>query len=72
MQKTCKLQPLHLYLQFQENLMHLIPSGGFWFVHMLFGSLVKFSSLAQFSVVQLSHPVMSSFVFFVPFCCICD
>ena len=44
--------------------MHPILPGGFWFVHILFDSLVKFKFLAQFTVNYLPHPVVFSLVLF--------
>ena len=41
--------------------MRIILSGGFRFVHIPFGIMVKFQFLAQFSVDHLSHPVVSLF-----------
>ena len=46
--------------------MHLILQNIFWFVHVPFGSIVKFQFLAQFPVDHFSHPVVSSF--FYSFC----
>ena len=46
-----------------ENVTHLIFLDRFWFVHILFVSMVKFESLALFPVDHLSHPVMPSLVF---------
>ena len=51
-----------LYLKIPENFMHLILLDGFWFVHIPFGSMVKFQFLAQFSVDHLSYTVVSSFI----------
>ena len=34
--------------------------GGFWFVHILYGSMIKIKSLAQFPMDQLTHSVVSS------------
>ena len=42
--------------------MRIILSGGFCFVHISFGYMVKFESLVQFPVDHLSHPVMPSLV----------
>ena len=37
----------------------------FWFVHVLFVCVIKFKSLALFLMDHLSHPIMSSFIFFL-------
>ena len=49
-----------LYLRIPEKFMVLILLVLFWFVHLLFGSLVKFLSLAQFWVNHLTHPFGST------------
>ena len=40
----------------------LILQDRFWFVYIPFCSMVKFQFVAQFPVIPLHHPVMSSFV----------
>ena len=47
-----------LYLKIIENFMRLIFLDGFWFMQRLFGSMIKFLSLAQFPVDPLSQPVI--------------
>ena len=47
-------------LKVPENFMRPISLGRFWFVHIPFGTMVKFS---QFPVDTLSQPVMPSLVF---------
>ena len=49
-------------LKSQRILMRLILWNGFWFVHIPFGSMVEFQSLAQFPVNHPSSPVVPSFV----------
>ena len=45
-----------------ENFVSLILQYGFQFLHILFGSMVKFKFLAQFQIDHLLHPVVSCLV----------
>ena len=54
-----------LYLEISANFVRLVLKKGFWFVHIPFGSIVKFQFLAQFSVDHLHQPVVSSPVLFI-------
>ena len=51
------LAGIHLYLKIPENFMRSLRRA-FWLTHILFGSMFKIQSLAQFSVDDLSHPVV--------------
>ena len=53
------------YLTTLENLMRRILQDRFWFVHIPFGSTVKFKFLAQFPVDHPAHPIMSSLIIFL-------
>ena len=55
-------QVIRLCLKIPENFMPLILEDRFRFVHIPYGSMVKFQFLAQFPVNYLSHPVMSTLI----------
>ena len=61
-----------MYLEIPENLMCLLLKDRFWFVHIPFGSMIKFQSLAQFPADHLLDPVVynllckfATFVYYV-------
>ena len=45
-------------LKFQENCIRLTLLDRFWLVHIPFGWMIKFQSLAQFPVDHLSHLIL--------------
>ena len=49
---------IRLFLKVPENFICLILLNGFSLVHIPFGRMVKFYSLAQFPVDHFSHPVL--------------
>ena len=51
-----------LYLEIPENFVRFNLQDGFWFVHIPFGSMVKFQFLAQFPVDHQSYLVVSSLI----------
>ena len=48
-----------------ENLMHFIFEGGFWFAHILFGTVVKFQFLVPFSVDPLPCLILYCIIIFL-------
>ena len=45
-----------------ENFVRLIPQNKFWFVHVTFGSLIKFQFFTQFPVDLLSYSLTHSYL----------
>ena len=53
---------IRLYIKIPGNLISLIFGDWFWFVHIPFGSTVKFKSFAQFPENPLSYPIVPGLV----------
>ena len=49
-------------LKIPEIFMRLILQDEFWFMHIPFGSMVKFQFLTRFPADLLPHPVVPSFI----------
>ena len=60
---SCRDLLIYSYLEIPENCKHFIFKDGFYFVNILFVSMVKFLSFARLQTDHLSYPVMSSLVF---------
>ena len=61
----CRDQEICLYLKISDKFVRFLFLDGFCFVHIPFGSMVKFQFLAQFPMDHLSHPVVSSLILFL-------
>ena len=62
---TSVLSFRRLFSVFSEKFMRLILQGRFWFVHIPFGSIVKFQFLTQLPVNHLPHPVVSIIILLI-------